>query len=181
VFTADDSLDWNVLVMAEDRSTHRAAAHLGDRGVFRPSRHPRVLVGRVAAMPEFLDSLAADVGQVRRHGVCRVIPLERSLLFERDDVTETLCFPFVDRAPTLAGAAFFVRANLRGMKGRLEHPAVERALGAVLLDGCERVGRPGTIRFRDPDVVVVAEVVGARVGYAFLDREARAHPLVRVR
>ena len=44
-----------------------------------------------------------------------------------------------------------------------------------------RAGEPPKVRFRDPDVVVVAEVVGKRVGYAFLTREQRARPLVRVK
>ena len=67
------------------------------------------------------------------------------------------------------------------MKGRLETPAVERALGAFLLDQAELIGTRPKVGFDDPDLVLGVEVVGRRAGFSLMDRELRAHPLVRVR
>ena len=111
----------------------------------------------------------------------RIIPVEDAVSFPRDDVTETLCEIFEPLASRLCGKAFYVRAHLRGMKGRIEHPAVERGLGDFLVEFATRAGAPPSVRFRDPDIVVVVEVVGRRVGYAFLTREERSQALVNVK
>ena len=111
----------------------------------------------------------------------RIVPVEEAVSFVRDDVTETLCEALEPRASRLCGKTFYVRVHLRGLKGRIEHPAVERALGDFLSEFAGRAGAPPKVSFKDPDVVVVAEVVGRRVGYAFLGREERSTDLVRVK
>jgi len=114
--------------------------------------------------------------------VQRIVPVEAAPAFSADDVTETVCEHLEPLALRLAGKSFFVRAKLRGLKGRLEHPVVERAVGAFLVGFSSAAGgEPARVAFDDPDEVVVLEVVGRRVGYAFLDRALRASPLVSVR
>jgi tRNA(Ser,Leu) C12 N-acetylase TAN1 len=111
--------------------------------------------------------------------VARIIPIERTSRFERDDVTETLC-ESLGAAEPLAGS-FYVRARLRGLDGRLEARAVERAVGGFLLDRAASLGLLASVGFDDPDLVVSVEVLGCQVGYGVLDRTVRLLPFVRPR
>ncbi len=179
-----DDEDWNVLAIGARGETGKALALLGEVGRFRTGGYPQVLVGTVAR-PDGRDDLRAGLDRIdagRTAGVLdRVVPVEEAVHFERDDVTETLCERFEPLAARLCGKSFYVRSHLRGLKGRLEHPAVERALGEFLFEFASRAGERPSVRFADPDVIVVVEVVGRRAGYAFLDRDVRALPLVKVR
>jgi len=180
-----DDEDWNVLAIGTRHETGKALALLAEAGRFRTGGYPQVLVGTVA--PRGKHDLMAGIagiaaGDERSIGVIdRLVPVEEAVSFPRDDVTETLCERFEPLAGRLCGKTFYVRAHLRGLKGRVEHPAVERALGDFLSEFAARAGSPPKVRFRDPDIVVVAEVVGRRVGYAFLTREDRGHALVKVK
>jgi hypothetical protein len=181
--TRDDE-DWNVLAIATRGETGKALSLLGEVGRFRTAGYPQVLVGRVSrANGDLLGGIGElAAGGERTAGVLdRLVPLERSVTFPRDDVAETLCDRLGPLAPRLCGRTYYVRTHLRGMKGRVEHPAVERALGDFLYEHASRAGAAPKVSFRDPDFVVVAEIVGRRVGYAFLGREERSKPLVKVR
>ncbi len=170
------------MAVCVERRTREALAALSEFGRFRTAPFPRVLTGRVADPMAFREHLASE--ECRLHGgiLSRVVPMEETCVFERDDVTETICERLEASAPRLAGKTFFVRTKLRGLKGRLEHPVVERAIGAFLVDRSSAEGGPSArVSFSDPDEVVVVEVVGARAGYAILDRATRASPLVKVR
>ncbi len=172
------------MAVAREGSTGKAMAALRQFGEFRTSGYPRVVVGMLESAGDFLETLRREDsggGSSLTAFLGRVLPVEDTLPFERDDVTETLCDAFEEMGPRLAGRSFFVRARLRGLKGRLEHPAVERALGTFLYERAEACGDPATVAFKDPDIVVAVEVVGGRVGYAFLDRDSRALSLVRIR
>ena len=169
-------------------------------GRFRTSGYPRVLLGmvddkghdsapgngdrngtgdrngngdRIARVVDFFEQNPERAAELQR-----VVPVEASPLFERDDVTETLCVAMHDKGVELAGRSFHVRAHLRGLKGRQETTAVEGALGEFLLERAETGGRAATVTFSDPDVVVAVEVAGRRAGYAFFEREQRALPLL---
>ena len=181
-----DDESWNVLAIGARGETGKALAILGETGRFRTGGYPQVLIGNVARAggdAALLDGLGELVRDPERTGgvLDRIVPVEEAVSFVRDDVTETLCEAMESRAPRLCGKTFYVRVHLRGLKGRIEHPAVERALGDFLTEFAGRAGDPPTVRFRDPDVVVVAEVVGRRVGYAFLGREERSTHLIKVK
>lgn len=181
-----DDERWNVLAIGARGETGKALALLSEFGRFRTGGYPQVLIGCVdrggneSDLLAGLDALVHD-GERCRGVVERIVPVEDAVSFARDDVTETLCEQLESRAARLCGRTFYVRAHLRGMKGRIEHPAVERALGDFLHELAERSGPPPKVRFADPDFVVVAEVVGRRVGYAFLDRTVRSAALVHVK
>ena len=182
--SARDDEEWNVLAIATRGETGKALALLGEVGRFRTAGYPQVLVGTVARANGDLLAGIGDIaaGGERTTGVIdRIVPVERALSFPRDDVAETLCENLEPLAPRLCGKTFYVRTHLRGMKGRVEHPAVERALGDFLSEFAMRAGAAPKVTFGDPDFVVIAEVVGRRVGYAFLGREERSKALVKVR
>lgn len=175
-----------MLAIAARGKTGKALGLLGEVGRFRTGGYPQILLGcveRPGGAGDLLGGLDELLASPERcQGIVdRVLPVEDSLPFARDDVTETLCERFEPLAPRLCGRSFYVRAHLRGLKGRLEHPAVERALGDFLYEFAMKAGAQPTVRFRDPDVIVLVEVVGRRVGYAFLDREHRRGPLVHVK
>jgi len=181
-----DDESWNVLAVATRGETGKALELLAEYGRFRTGGYPQVIVGTVeraggaSSLLDGIEPLVADRG--RTAGVLdRVVPVEEAVSFVRDDVTETLCEALEPHAGRLCGRTFYVRAHLRGLKGRIEHPAVERALGDFLHEFARKAGEPPKVRFDDPDFVVVAEVVGRRVGYGFLGRDERSAPLVTVR
>ncbi len=191
---APDARHWNTLLVLRERRLAGLLNRLRPLGRFRTSGYPRVLLGmvddkgqdsaagnedgngngdRIARVVDFFEQnpdLAAELQ--------RVVPVEASPLFERDDVTETLCVAMHHKGVELAGRSFHVRAHLRGLKGRQETTAVEGALGEFLLERAEAGGRAATVTFGDPDVVVAVEVAGRRAGYAFFEREQRALPLL---
>jgi tRNA(Ser,Leu) C12 N-acetylase TAN1 len=179
-----DDEEWNVLAIATRGETGKALALLGEVGKFRTGGYPQVIVGTVdrggGDLLAGISELAA--GGDRTTGILdRLVPVEKAVSFPGDDVTETLCEKLEPLAPRLCGRTFYVRSHLRGMKGRIEHPAVERALGDFLTEYAMRAGAAPKVTFTDPDFVVIVEVVGRRVGYAFLGREERSPTLVRVR
>lgn len=168
--------------------TGRTLAALGRLGRFRTGGYPQVLLGVVdRSRSDAGPSLTAGIEDLVAGAapfdelVERVLPVERAILFRREDVTETLCEELDGAGPRLAGRSFHVRSHLRGLKGRVEHPAVERALGAFLAERAQAAGAAARVTFDDPDLIVAVEVAGQRVGYAFLDRQLRASPRVRAK
>jgi len=186
----NDAEVWNVLLVCRQGPgvTGRALAALARLGRFRTGGYPQVLLGVVdrgggdpaASLTAGIEDVVA--GEPPFDDLLeRVVPVERAILFRREDVTEALCEELEDSGPRLAGKSFHVRTHLRGLKGRVEHPAVERALGAFLGERAQAAGAPARVTFDDPDVIVAIEVAGQRVGYAFLDRQLRASRLVRTK
>ena len=135
--------------------------------------------GDARRTPRSRDAHAAEP-ETFRH-VQRAVPVERVIEFARDDVTETLCAALADAGDRVAGKRFHVRCRLRGLESRLEARAVERAIGAFLVELAAAIGRPAKVAFEDLDVIVGIEVIGNTVGYAFHDRRAIVSPLVRPR
>ncbi|MFP6599083.1 MAG: THUMP domain-containing protein [Deltaproteobacteria bacterium] len=177
-----DDGDWNLLAVARQRMTREATRALAPLVRMRASGYPRVLVGMVRGDGPVAGLVEAAGGDPKiGESLVRIQPMDTVSVFERDDVTEALCVVLQPHAHLFAGKCFHVRARLRGMKGRLETPAVERALGAFLLDQAELIGTRPKVGFDDPDLVLGVEVVGRRAGFSLMDRELRAHPLVRVR
>lgn len=168
--------------MTRPRGGAQALRALGSIGQFRNSPYAGVLIGSIAdAQPAHaLADAYANAPEIFAE-VARIIPVETSVTFGRDDVTEALCMALEGHAQRVAGKRFHVRVRLRGLKGRVESQAVERALGGFLLQRSLEMDRPATVGFDDADLVVVAEVIGRRVGYGFLDRQAMAMPLIRPR
>jgi tRNA(Ser,Leu) C12 N-acetylase TAN1 len=157
----------------------RDLAHLGR---FRHTAYPGVLIGTVATEDTvaFLAEAWAKEPQSFRH-LNRVTPIEATARFEGDEITEALCVTLEQETARLRERAFHVRARLRGLKGRVEAQAVERAIGGFILQRTAEADAPSRITFDDPDVIVCIEVVGKRLGYSLLDRSSRTIPLVRPR
>lgn len=171
-------------------------------GRFRHTPYPSVLIGTLLETDEATgeiadssdsrsaasarDSRAILAGWYEREPalfehVNRVTPIEVTTRFDNDDVTESLCVALEPHAVRLCGIRFYVRVNLRGLKGRVQAQACERALGSFLWEQAGAAGAAAEVGFDDADIVVAVEVVGKRAGFAFLDREARSIELIRPR
>jgi tRNA(Ser,Leu) C12 N-acetylase TAN1 len=176
-----DALPFNAVAIAKERASARAVARLASVGAFRATPYRRVLVGVLAgdASARLIEGWNAQPSAFEH--VVRIIPLDRVVAFERDDVTEEVCCATTGAGARLANKSFHVRARLRGLKGRLERQTVERALGGYFLDLAEAAGAPARVTFSDPDYIVAIEVIGRRVGVGILGRDVRAVPLVRPR
>jgi len=150
----------------------------------RPSPHGGVAIGTLRSDGDGIDTLNrehAEHPEAFRH-VQRVVPIERVVPFVRDDVTEALCETLADQGARIAGKRFYVRCRLRGLENRLEARAVERAIGAYLLDLAKPLAGDSTrVSFEDPEIVVALEVIGGTVGYALHDHRAITSALVRPR
>jgi len=176
-----DQRPFNAVASCEPERASEALAALSSIGAFRATPYRSVLIGWIGNDPAAAVADAWRRDPALFSSVVRISPLSCVVPFERDDVTEELCIALEPRASTVYGRSFYVRVRLRGLKGRVEAQAVERALGAFLVDAATRAGRPAKVTFDDPDVVVVVEVVGKRAGFGFVERGSRAVQLLRPR
>ena len=189
----DTKPDWNVVVLTGTGLVMKAIAALSRLPGFtnlRPSPHGGVAIGNLAAEEggDAVDALGrahARDPDAFRH-VQRIVPIERVVSYQRDDVTEALCEAMAGEGRRISGKRFYVRCRLRGLEERLEARAVERAIGAYLLDLAKAAdtageGRHTKVAFDDPEIVVALEVIGRTVGYALHDRRAIDSPLIRPR
>jgi tRNA(Ser,Leu) C12 N-acetylase TAN1 len=174
-----DPGSWNLVVFACEGAAGAVQRRLARAVRVRPTPYRGVLVAEARSDPLawLCEAWAEDPGLF--DDVARITPIQRTSRFERDDVTETLCENLAAAEP-LTGS-FYVRARLRGLDGRLEARAVERAVGGFLLDRAAALGLVAGVRFDDPDTVVSVEVLGCKVGYGVLDRRIRSLPFVRPR
>ena len=180
----------DLVVVVKDVPTGRAVGALAAVGKFRSTPYPGVIAGRLARWAGMqagdADAQSALVDAAGRRPdafvhVERAMPIDVIVPFERDDVTETLCLALADRTQPVFERSFHVRARLRGLKGRVESHAVERAIGGYLCEIAERAGRPASVTFDDPDVILMIQVLGRKVGFSFLGREVRDLAFVRPR
>jgi len=176
-----DKRSFNAVAVCVPGEADRAIRSMAPWARFRATPYRSVLLGDIEgdASTSVVEAWTADRSLFEH--VVRLIPLEHVVAFGGDDVTERLCCALESSGARVAGRTFHVRARLRGLKGRLEAHAVERALGGFLLDLADKEGRAARVTFKDPDLVLTIEVIGHRVAYGFLDRATRAVPLVRPR
>ena len=111
----------------------------------------------------------------------RVIPVERTFVFRKEDFLDRVkdaVRPFIE---LLAGKRFYVRLERPGMKGRIVSPEAERAVDAFIEKELAGEGKTCQIDFDHPDAVVVLETIGDRCGVGMLTREQMTrYPFVRV-
>jgi len=111
-----------------------------------------------------------------------VVPIEVTVRFEPGEPVEPLVAAAESLLERLAGGAFFVRLERRGLKGRLHTPTVERALGDHVWRALEVRGHTPRVDFKDPDAVLVIETIGDEAGIAVVTRALRTqHPFVKIR
>ena len=159
-------------------------AGLRRRGAFRGGGYRNVAIGRVAAVPAFLDAVRDDLARAPGLAAAlgRILPIERTLRLDPNDALANLEEAIVPLHPRLAGGSYFVRLERRGLRDALHSTDVERTLGAALWRALEAAGHTPRVAFRDADAVIVIETLGDRAGIGIVDRKLRsAYPFVRIR
>ncbi len=176
---------WNVLVTSFEGQRNALLGALRRLGDFHGGGYRNVLVGNVPDPPAFLEALRERLATDRRlaAGLARVVIVDVVVPVTPEDAATTLAeatAPLLDRLAT--GPAFYVRLSRRGLKGRIDTPAIERAVGDHVWRALEARGVAPRIDFRDPDHVLVIEMLGDQAGLGLVDRAMRTrYPFVRAR
>jgi tRNA(Ser,Leu) C12 N-acetylase TAN1 len=153
-------------------------------GRFRPGGYRNVVVGSVDDRAAFLDRVAEGLARdpLLPTALARLLPIDLTLRFTLDSALDDLATAAEPLIDGLAGDAFFVRVERRGLKGRLHTPTLERGLADRVWRMLEARGRTPRVDFGDPDGVLVVETLGDQAGLVLLPRALRErYRFVRIR
>lgn len=180
---APPPLDWDVLVTSREGGQRRLRRALGRLGRLRRCDFKNVLIARVENVEAFLEGVAQRLADrpLIAEWLGKILPIECTFAVEPAAFVghaQAESARFLDR---LAGRSFHVRVERRGHKGVLNTHDIERALGEHVYEALVARGTPGSVTFRDPDVVLVVEVLGPMAGMGLVTRELHARfPFVRI-
>jgi len=174
---------WNVIVTAREGTTSELKRALAPLARFERAPFRNLLVGSVPDPEAFLEALAKlrDAQPFLDNWLGKVLPTETTFPLDLDRFQAQLEAAVVPFLPRIAGRRFHVRVERRGHKGAIDSQRTERALGDFIYDRLAAEGRPPTVDFRDPEVVLAVEIVGNTVGIALVTRELRRRfPFVKI-
>lgn len=171
-------VDWNVVVSVRGTDAYEAVRHYL-KTVARVDRtdYYNVLALVVDDVALFLEAVRRDtaINPELAQALARVIPVGGSFRFQTaEQFTVAARAAVAGLVASLAGRSFYVRLHRRGFRGTLVSPEQERQLDRFLLDQLAAAGTPGSVRFDDPDAVVVIETLGQWAGVGLITREQRA-------
>jgi len=175
---------WTVLATAFEGRRPELLRALRRLGRFGGGGYRNVCVGDVEDVPACFDAvaelLAADPTMA---GVlARMLPIDVNLTIDPEDPLAGLEPAVREVAPRLAGGAYYVRVERRGLRGTVHSSDVERTLGGVVWQALEAAGHAPRVDFADPAAVLCVETLGERAGLGVVTRAMRARwPFVRVR
>jgi len=176
--------EFNVLVtMASGGRYRRMLDELAPYGEFHKTEFHGVVLGRVADMDAFLETVRRQRASrvIAFENVGRIVPLEVIFSFDLDAFLPRACQAIRSYLAQLAEKRFHVRLERRGMKGRIVSPDIEQALDAFILDELADLGHGAHVDFEDPDAVLAIETIGTRCGIGFISRElSQRYPFVHV-
>ena len=176
--------EWNVIATSLEGRRPALLAALRRLGAFWPAPFRNVVLGFVEDRGAFADRLKELLEKDRRLGtsLSRALAVEKSLTLRPDDLVQRLQEAVAPLAERIDGRRFYVRFERRGLKGKINSPAVEREIGEFLIEQLQRRGFSPKVGFSDPDVIVLIETVGETAGIALVEREARAkYAFIRVK
>lgn len=177
------ALGWNLLVTSRQGGQRRLRNALRRLVRLRPSGFRNVFIGQVQDVEAVLTRLAELRERYPRvdEWLGKVVPIERTFVLDATAAAAQLqqeTTPFLDR---LEGRSFHVRLERRGHKGSINTHVTEKTVGEHLYAGLEARGQRPVVAFRDPDAVVVIEVIGEVAGVGLVTRELRQRfPFVRI-
>jgi tRNA(Ser,Leu) C12 N-acetylase TAN1 len=177
--------DWNVVVTVNDRfARFHAKRGLKRFGKVATTEFHNVLVMHVADVEALLAALdemmATDMSLI--NDISRLMPAEATFDFAaKEEFEEKAGAVILSWADRMAGKTFHIRLHRRGMGDQLRSLDEEKLLDTALLNKLAAMGRPGRIRFDDPDLVLDIETVGNRAGLSLWTREdLKRYPFLRV-
>lgn len=178
-------MDWNVIVTGRAGPGHEKTLLDGLKrlGEFHATDFKSVYYGHVADPLALIEAVAAaqQAGEVWTQHLARLLPLEHTFAFHAEDFVERLKAAVTPFAARMGTGRFFVRVERRGLMGRIDSQAAERAAADHLIGLVQ--ARDATLRtdFADPDWIVACETLGAEAGVALLDRALRQrYPFLQV-
>ncbi|MCW3130992.1 MAG: THUMP domain-containing protein [Methanophagales archaeon] len=172
--------NWNVLAIVERNKETESLKELREDGEFERSGFKGVLVGRVADIVEFLE----DVENKKYTHLNRVIPIDEAFFVSPENLIEILkrrIERYIDEIEP--EDTFGFRVERRGMKEDISSQAVEREVGGYFYDLVEKIyGRKPKVNLKNPDKLIVIELVGNRCGIGFITKEMRKkYSVIRVK
>jgi tRNA(Ser,Leu) C12 N-acetylase TAN1 len=176
--------DWNILLTSEPGRGQRLSGLLRRFGDFRRTRFLGVFVGRVTQPLQFLEELLRLEKESPGFldSVSKLVPIDRSFEFSVNDFEERLKDALLPYADQIKSGSFYVRIERRGHKGEIHSQHVEQDLGRRLIEHLGTRGHAPTLKFKDPDLILVAETLDETCGVTALPRDMRERfPFIRVR
>jgi tRNA(Ser,Leu) C12 N-acetylase TAN1 len=166
--------EFNVLATLAQNGRYSHLLHeLSDFGEFHKTTFHGVILGRVADVDDFLETIRhkREEQLIAFQDLGRIVPLETVFTFELDDFLPRLCQAIRPWLGKLADCRFHVRLERRGLKGEIVSPDVEQALDTYVLEELADLGHSARIDFDDPDMVVAIETIGDRCGVGLITRD----------
>lgn len=180
-------MDWNVITTVYDqRGLRHARRFLSRYGEVTRTDFHNVLVLHVPDIEAFLEAMATALEDSAGifNDISRIVPAHAIFSFasvaEFEDKAGSIVCQWADR---LGGKSFHVRLHRRAgeTSAKLRSHAEEVFLDNVILQHLSEAGRPGRIRFEDPDYVLDIETVGPRAGMSIWSRDdLRRFPFLHV-
>lgn len=166
-----------VLVLCERGFENRVLEEIENLGSFKSTGFKGVLIGEIADLEAFLNSLEGKPFIQ----VSRVVPYEDSFYFKPEKLSEILrdrVEKYTDRFET--GKTFCVRMVRRGLKGKISSRDIEREIGGYIQTFLEEKGKEPKVNLEDPDKVIIIETLGNLCLIGLISKELRQkHPLVK--
>lgn len=178
-----DARPWNVLVTAQEGAARDLKRLLKRLGTFRSSGFRNVIIGQVAAVPEFCRALLAELERrpYAQAWLGKVLPVQRTFAVDVGTFAENAESELSAVVDEIGPRSFHVRVERRGHKGVLSTRDLELRFGDYVWGKLEAHGICPTVSFRDPDVVVAIEIAGDVAGISLVFRELRgAFPFVKI-
>ena len=170
-------MDWNVIATVYDQhGLRRARRFLSRYGEVARTHFHNVLVLQVPDIEAFLEAMAAalegNAGMF--NDISRIMPAHATFSFESiaefEDKARSIARQWGDR---LAGKSFHVRLHRRAGETfvKLRSHTEEVFLDNAILQHLSETGRPGRVKFDDPDYLLDIETVGPRAGMSIWSRD----------
>jgi len=176
-------LDWDIVVTSREGGQRRLRRALGRLARLRRCDFKNVLIARVENVDAFLQGVAQRLADRPLIGewLGKVLPIECTFPIDVGTFVAQVQAESVRFLDRLAGRSFHVRVERRGHKGVLNTHDIERALGEYVYEALVTRGTPGSVKFRDPDAVLVVEVLGPMAGVGLVTRDLHTRfPFVRI-
>jgi tRNA(Ser,Leu) C12 N-acetylase TAN1 len=142
-----------------------------------------VLVGRVEDHEAFCDQLRRNEEERPGflHPLARLVPVDRIFPVRLEGLADQLKQAVAAYADRIDDGSFYVRVERRGHAGEIHSQALEQELDRALIGHLHERRAAPRIDFKDPDSIVVVELIGNEGGIGLITREMRhRYPFVKV-
>jgi tRNA(Ser,Leu) C12 N-acetylase TAN1 len=175
------TLDWNLVVTAYGGRRHDLVHALRPIVRLKRAGYSEVMIGRTDDVEACLAAIAARADATFCAEVlARVVPVTHTFALAADLETQ-LVAETAGVVDALVGCSFHVRVERRGQRHVVRSDQLERAIGTALVEALRARGAEPRVTFRDPDVIVAVELIGAVGGVGVVSRALRdRYPFVRL-